>query len=390
MQVRTSYGCIAHETLGTLSDRDKFKVPSNFVRIPFVLTLRALPHLTEILSPNFRGGQSILYGTSHTEYSVADHQSAACAYTVWSCIHKAFEYYRMSIQSFDLLLNLTKDYITKQNIKLRIAIPPEERLTVTLRYLSTFISRFLDGTIDYCRNNKRHYEVVWKVLQPLEMPEPNKESWLKVAEEFYKYANFPNCLGTVDAAYSNYCFISIDVGSFGKEADSNVFRSSNFGQKLYHDMTDLPEDKILSGTIVPTLPFVLVADEAFALHKNVMRPYPNKTLDIEKRTFNYRLSRARRYVECTFGILSNKWRVLHTAILVNPDFATEIVKTTCVLHNFVRRRDGLNYNDELLTSDLPTLTNCNTSRPSNAINTRDLFKKYFMEEGKLEWQHNFI
>lgn len=46
---------------------------------------------------------------------------------------KAFEYYRMSIQSFDVLLNLTMDYITKQNTKLRTAIPPEERLTVTLR-----------------------------------------------------------------------------------------------------------------------------------------------------------------------------------------------------------------------------------------------------------------
>ncbi|KAH9631746.1 hypothetical protein HF086_014747 [Spodoptera exigua] len=46
---------------------------------------------------------------------------------------KSFEYYRMSIQSFDVLLNLTKDYITKQNTKLRTAIPPEERLTVTLR-----------------------------------------------------------------------------------------------------------------------------------------------------------------------------------------------------------------------------------------------------------------
>ncbi|CAK1592436.1 unnamed protein product [Parnassius mnemosyne] len=222
------------------------------------------------------------------------------------------------------------------------------------------------------------------------MPEPSKESWLKEAEKFYKYANFPNCLGAVDGKHiriinphnsgsnyfnykkyfsivlmavadSNYCYISIDVGSF---------RSSNFGQKLYHDMLDLPEDKILPGTTGPALPFVLVADEAFTLHKHLMRPYPNKTLDIEKRTFNYRLSRARRYVECTFSILTNKWRVLHTTILTDPDFATDIVKTTCVLHNFVRRRDGLKYNDELLTFDLPTLPNCNTSRLSYAINTR--------------------
>jgi hypothetical protein len=35
-------------------------------------------------------------------------------------------------------------------------------------------------------------KVIWNVLQPLEMPEPNKEMWLKKSE-FYKFTNFPNC-----------------------------------------------------------------------------------------------------------------------------------------------------------------------------------------------------
>lgn len=120
---------------------------------------------------------------------------------------------------------------------------------------------------------------------------------------YYKKFFFSIVLKAV--ADSNNCLIFIDVGLFRKEADSNIFRSSNFGQKLYQEMLDLPNDKKLPGTTGPGLPFLLVADEAFALHKHVMRPYPNKTLDLEKRTFNYRLSRARRYVECSFGILKS-------------------------------------------------------------------------------------
>lgn len=48
---------------------------------------------------------------------------------------------------------------------------------------------------------KETCKVLWEVLQPLEMPEPSKESWLKVAEEFYKYANFTNCVGAVDGKH---------------------------------------------------------------------------------------------------------------------------------------------------------------------------------------------
>lgn len=102
-------------------------------------------------------------------------------------------------------------------------------------------------------------------------------------------------------------------------------------------MSSLPEDRSLPNYTENPQPFVFVGDEVFGLHRNMMRPYPNRNLDKYKRIFNYRLSRARRCVECAFGILTNKWRVLHSPIQVNPDFAIHIVKATCILHNFVRR-----------------------------------------------------
>jgi len=76
--------------------------------------------------------------------------------------------------------------------------------------------------------------------------------------------------------------------------------------------------------------------EAFAL-SHVLRLYPSRNLDVARRIYNYRLSRARRMVDCAFGIVRNKWRIFHRAIHVCPYFWDVIVKTCCILHNFVRQ-----------------------------------------------------
>jgi len=46
---------------------------------------------------------------------------------------KFFDYYRMSIQSFEELLEKVRKNLTKEITHLRNPISPEERLTVTLR-----------------------------------------------------------------------------------------------------------------------------------------------------------------------------------------------------------------------------------------------------------------
>ena len=49
------------------------------------------------------------------------------------------------------------------------------------------------------------------------------------------------------------------------------------------------------------LPFVLVGDEAFPLKEYLMKPYPGRDLNEERRVYNYSLSRARRVIENAFG-----------------------------------------------------------------------------------------
>ena len=67
---------------------------------------------------------------------------------------------------------------------------------------------------------------------------------------------------------------------------------------------------------------------------------------------SYRLCTARRYVECAFGILSNKQNIFQRPLNVSLDFAVIIVKAIVVLHNFVLERDGYKFEDALTGTGL--------------------------------------
>ncbi|KAJ8941805.1 hypothetical protein NQ314_010272 [Rhamnusium bicolor] len=99
-------------------------------------------------------------------------------------------------------------------------------------------------------------EKIWELLSAECLPQPSQEKWLEIVSSFAEYANFPNCLGAVDGKHirvikpintgsdffnykkysivllamcnANYCFTYIDVGAYGKFADSNIFESSIF------------------------------------------------------------------------------------------------------------------------------------------------------------------
>lgn len=74
---------------------------------------------------------------------------------------------------------------------------------------------------------------------------------------------------------------------------------------------DVPPPYELPSTDIK-INHVLVADEAFPLNINLVKPYSQKFLNsagenAEKtRVFNYRLSRARRIIENAFGILASR------------------------------------------------------------------------------------
>ncbi|XP_041441441.1 uncharacterized protein LOC121401172 [Xenopus laevis] len=248
------------------------------------------------------------------------------------------------------------------------------------------------------------------------MPEPNTQMWEGITENFYRTTQFPNCLGALDGKHirirkpprsgskffnykkyfsivllalvdSNYKFIAIDVGAYGSTGDSRIFKNSVMGRHITSGRMKFPNPKCLPGGQI-ALPHVLVADEAFASSQNILKPYPQRGLDIRKRVYNYRLSRARRMVECAFGILANKWRILHTSIQLDVKHVDMVIKACCVLHNFLRLKDRYFSFDDMCHN--LTDVHCHATRSTiHALQIRDHFADFFLSpEGEVHWQYH--
>lgn len=133
------------------------------------------------------------------------------------------------------------------------------------------------------------------------------------------------------------------------------------------------------------VPFVIVGDEGFALDDCLLRPNGGAHLDRVKRIFNYRLNRARRYVECAFGILSNKLRIFHIPLDLHIETAICVVKACTVLHNFVRQKDGFDFESTQTEQEINCFPNIILSAQSrrggsSANSIRATFADYFVSE----------
>lgn len=129
-------------------------------------------------------------------------------------------------------------------------------------------------------------------------------------------------LALVDAHYK---FIAVDVGAYGSNSDGGIFANSNLGKSLNAGTLHVPPPAPLPGAPeLGSMPFTIVADDAFPLKTFIMKPYPGRHLPEEKRIFNYRLSSARRMVENAFGILTQIWRVYQRRIQLEPETVDKV------------------------------------------------------------------
>ncbi len=72
-----------------------------------------------------------------------------------------------------------------------------------------------------------------------------------------------------------------------------------------------------------------------------MPPY-KITANEKERRWSHWLESLRKDVECTFGILKGRWRILKTGIrLGGVEVVDKVWKTCCALHNWLLEIDGL-------------------------------------------------
>ena len=228
---------------------------------------------------------------------------------------------------------------------------------------------------------------------------------------WYNYKDFYSMV-LMACVNANYCFTLIDIGGEGRESDAGIFGRSAMGRLILYGSLDIPVSQKLPNSDLVT-PYVFVADDAFPLRQNIMKPCARDNLQYEKLVFNYRLSRARRMVENAFGIMVSRWRILRQRIETSPENAETVLKSIIVLHNYLLSAnttadrylspnlvDQENDDGSILPGqwhsdtgnglqDIPRQGSKNLA--TTAKNIRDTFKDYFVSKaGKVSWQRGIV
>ncbi|XP_065651227.1 uncharacterized protein LOC136079419 [Hydra vulgaris] len=132
---------------------------------------------------------------------------------------------------------------------------------------------------------------------------------------FYNYKK-THSIVLLAVCNAKYQFSLLDIGNSGRQSDGSVYTNSRLGYAIENNRLGIPQAYKVRDTET-ILPYVFVGDNAFGLKPHMMKPYPSSNLSYKQRTFNYRLSRARRTVEYAFGIAASRFRIFRRPIIVS-------------------------------------------------------------------------
>lgn len=196
----------------------------------------------------------------------------------------------------------------------------------------------------------------------------------KIVSE-YALLGFPGCIGSTDCVHiawdrcpyklrfeytgkAHYPTVSFEVtcthsrrilacskGFPGSTNDKTIATFDEFIQgmkngKLFGDcefkvmVGENGEEEILKG-------LYLLVDNGYQKWRCLINP-DKFCVDIDTATFARHLESVRKDIECTFGILKGRFRILKIPILFQSHAVIEnIFKTCCVIHNMILTEDGL-------------------------------------------------
>ncbi|KAJ8875935.1 hypothetical protein PR048_023843 [Dryococelus australis] len=197
---------------------------------------------------------------------------------------------RLEVKS-NLLLNQFT-YYRRCVIIYRCLVAGDSMRSISYQYIlvPNTVSKFF---LEVCK-------VLWLVLMSNVFTPLTKEAWRTWATEYDAKADFPRCLAAIDgkhcvvqalpgtgsqfynykgsysvvllaAVSAQYRFIMVDIGTEERSSDRDILKNSAFGRALARNELDFPPPEPISDS-TELFPYVFVADEAFPLTTNMMRP----------------------------------------------------------------------------------------------------------------------
>ena len=193
-----------------------------------------------------------------------------------------------------------------------------------------------------------------------------QDKWSVIAEEFQRKWNVPHACGAHDGKHvamrcppntgllfhnykgffslvllalvdADYQFLWMDIGGYGSMSDSQIFNESELKEYLedetigFSDPDTLPNDD-------QNMPYFILGDDAFGLRTYLIKTDSQRGLTKEQLINNYRISRGRHVVWNAFGILAQRWQLLLTTLMQEPEVVRAITVACVCLHNLMRIR----------------------------------------------------
>lgn len=116
---------------------------------------------------------------------------------------------------------------------------------------------------------KQVCKLIWETLRNAYLRIPDVTEWKIIAKGFENNANFPNCIGALDGKHirlikpqhsgsmfynyknffslvllamcdTNYLFTFVDIGAYGKESDSSIFKKSALFEAIKTNQLHFP------------------------------------------------------------------------------------------------------------------------------------------------------
>ena len=251
---------------------------------------------------------------------------------------------RISKSTFKTLCGRLRGHFQQQDTHFRKCIPLAKRVAMCIYALSSsaelrmVANLFGVGKSTLCKALHEFCNEINLTVMPELIVYPTSPHTIQVLiDGFMSDWQFPQAFGALDGCHIKVCppkeyvvdyfcykqfystvllamcdsayrFIYINVGSPGRNNDARVFHSSSL-PLLMSDNTVLNQlTHEIEGVEIPP---VILADSAFPLLPNLMKPFPDgPTTTDQEWQFNYHLSRARRVIDNSFGRLKARFRVL--------------------------------------------------------------------------------